>query len=372
MSLRVLVCCGSGGVGKTTASAALAMQAALTGQRVAVLTIDPAKRLADSLGIGPLSNTPQRVPLDQLGIETDGHLDALMLDMKATWDGVVRRFGGSPEAQERILNNRYYGLASTRLAGSHEYMAMQRLYELYESGDYDLILLDTPPTRHAMEFLSAPQRLNGLFDEGVMHWLSLPRSKRGFAALERGSEVVVSVLKRLIGSGTMEEIAEFFDAMQGMWAGFQERSSAVEALLASNETRFVLVTTPAPAARKEAQEFADLLAATKRPFGGFVVNRVVPTPAEEARVSSDELPHRPSSVPQDTWKAASLTLLEAAKRQQVLSDGEAQAMAELREQAQGSVPLWPVPELEADVHDLRSLAVLAGHLAPAIEALKQV
>ena len=348
------------------------MQAALTGQRVAVLTIDPAKRLADSLGIGPLSNTPQRVPLDQLGVETSGHLDALMLDMKATWDGVVRRFGGSPEAQQRILDNRYYGLASTRLAGSHEYMAMQRLYELYESGDYDLILLDTPPTRHAMEFLSAPQRFNGLFDEGVMHWLSLPRSKRGFAALERGSEVVVSVLKRLIGAGTMEEIAEFFDAMQGMWSGFQERSSAVEALLASNETRFVLVTTPAPAARREAQEFADLLAETRRPFGGFVVNRVVPVPSAEARISAQALPERPEAVPQDTWQAASLTLLEAAARQQVLSDGESKAMDELREQARGSVPLWPVPELEADVHDLRSLSILARHLAPAIDALSQV
>lgn len=366
------MCCGSGGVGKTTTSAALAMQAALTGQRVAVLTIDPAKRLADSLGIGPLSNTPQRVPLDQLGVETTGHLDALMLDMKATWDGVVRRFGGSPEAQQRILDNRYYGLASTRLAGSHEYMAMQRLYELYESGDYDLILLDTPPTRHAMEFLSAPKRFNGLFDEGVMHWLSLPRSKRGFAALERGSEVVVSVLKRLIGAGTMEEIAEFFDAMQGMWSGFQERSAAVEALLASNETRFVLVTTPAPAARREAQEFADLLAETRRPFGGFVVNRVVPEPTQDARISPELLPKRPVDIPEETWRAATLTLLGAADRQQVLSDGETKAMDELREQARGSVPLWPVPELEADVHDLRSLSILATHLAPAIDALSKV
>ena len=372
MSLRVLVCCGSGGVGKTTTSAALAMQAALCGQRVAVLTIDPAKRLADSLGIGPLSNTPQRVPLQHLGIETSGHLDALMLDMKATWDGVVRRFGGSPQAQQRILENRYYGLASTRLAGSHEYMAMQRLYELYESGDYDLILLDTPPTRHAMEFLSAPQRLNGLFDEGVMHWLSLPRSKRGFKALERGSEVVVSVLKRLIGAGTMEEIAEFFDAMQGMWAGFQERSSAVDALLASDETRFVLVTTPAPAARKEAQEFADLLADTQRPFGGFVVNRVVPSPSPQTRITPAQLPPRPESVPEETWRAASLALLAAADRLQTLADGEAGAMAQLKEQASGSVPLWTVPELEADVHDLRSLGILAKHLAPAIRELSQV
>lgn len=347
------------------------MQAALSGQRVAVLTIDPARRLADSLGIGPLSNTPQRVPLAQLGADSAGNLDALMLDMKATWDGVVRRFGGSEAAQQRILNNRYYGLASTRLAGSHEYMAMQRLYELYESGDYDLILLDTPPTRHAMEFLSAPQRLNGLFDEGVMHWLSLPRSKRGFKALERGSEVIVSVLKRLIGAGTMEEIAEFFDAMQGLWAGFQERSQAVEALLASDETRFVLVTTPAPAARTEAQEFADLLARTDRPFGGFVVNRVVPSPKPQAQVSASDLPARPDSVPEETWRTATETLLGAAARQQALADAETQALAQLGEQAKGSVPLWRVPELEADVHDLRSLAVLAEHLRPAIEQLTQ-
>ena len=165
MSASVIVCCGSGGVGKTTTSAALGLSLALDGRRVAVLTIDPARRLADSLGIGPLGNEPQRVPIEGVVY------DAMMLDMKATWDGVIHRFSPSEEARDRILANRYYQLASTRLAGSHEFMAMQRLYELVESGDYDVVLLDTPPSRHALEFLQAPKRLAGLFDEGVMTWI---------------------------------------------------------------------------------------------------------------------------------------------------------------------------------------------------------
>ncbi|MED5374517.1 MAG: ArsA-related P-loop ATPase [Myxococcota bacterium] len=369
MTPRVIVCCGSGGVGKTTTSAAMALGLALRGKRVAVLTIDPARRLADSLSVGPLSNDPQRVPLDGLSGAPGGHLDAMMLDMKSTWDGVVERFAPSPKARQRILDNRYYQLASTRLAGSHEYMAMQRLLELYESREWDIILLDTPPTRHAMEFLSAPQRMAGLFDEGVMHWLSLPRNTRGFKALERGSEMVTSILKRLIGAGTMGDIAEFFDAMQDLWGGFQERSQAVDALLGSEETRFLLVTTPAPAARAEAQEFADLLADTQRPFGGFVVNRVVPVPPHNAQIAAASLPDPPADMAPQAWEAATAALLQAFSTQQALVDGERGALEALQNQAHGPVGLWPVPELAEDVHDLAALTRLAHHLAPALDAL---
>ena len=189
---QVVICCGSGGVGKTTVSAALALKWALDGARVAVLTIDPAKRLADSLGVGTLDNEPRRVPLERLEQftpGTSGSLDAMMLDVKSTFDQMVARLARTPENAERILAHRYYRFASTRLGGSHEYMAMERLYTLCDQGDYDVIVLDTPPTRHALDFLRAPERMAGLMDQGVLRWLVMPATKGGWRAIELGSEM---------------------------------------------------------------------------------------------------------------------------------------------------------------------------------------
>lgn len=344
---RVIVCCGSGGVGKTTTSAALALSLADAGHRVAVLTIDPARRLADSLGIGPLSNDPQRVPLEGM------HLDAMMLDMKATWDGVIHRFAPSPEARDRILANRYYRLASTRLAGSHEFMAMQRLYELAESGDYDVVLLDTPPSRHALEFLQAPSRLSGLFDEGVMTWISMPRNSRGMKALQRGSEVVAGILERLLGRGTIREIAQFFDSMQGLWVGFQERSQAVEELLRGEGTQFLLVTTPAPAARAEAVAFLQRLREDGLPFGGFLVNRVTPMP-EPVTVDAP-----PQGVDAADWKHVVHGLHRAHEVWSSVAETEKGWLEAL---LQGRERLWLIPEQPRDVHDLPALRELAMKL----------
>ena len=200
---RVVICSGSGGVGKTTVSAALALKWALEGQRVAVLTIDPARRLADSLSIGEIGNTAVRVPIENLSPGATGHLDAMMLDAKATFDDLVRRFAPTDEAATRILANRYYQFASTRLGGSHEYMAMERLYELWHHGGYDVVVLDTPPTRHALDFLRAPDRMATLMDEGVLRWLVMPATRSGWRALELGSEAVAKVLKKVMGKGTI-------------------------------------------------------------------------------------------------------------------------------------------------------------------------
>jgi anion-transporting ArsA/GET3 family ATPase len=366
MTTRVLICCGSGGVGKTTTSAALALRIALSGKRVAVLTIDPARRLADSLGIGPLDNHAQTIDLTGLGAADGGSLHALMLDMKATWDGVVRRHARTPEARDRILGNRYYRLASTRLAGSHEFMAMQRLYELVEGGEYDVILLDTPPTRHALEFLKAPARMSNLFDEGVMHWLSLPRTGTGMRALERGSDMLVAVLKRLIGAGTITEIADFFDAMRDLWGGFQTRSMQVQELLESDATTFLLVTTAAPAARAEAEAFVAQLDELDLPLGGFLVNRVVPLPADDARVG--ELPPRPSDLSQTEWDQVCEALTGAYAHQARLSQAEAGYLRELQDQA-GGVPVWRIPELSGDLQSLNGLARVGAHMAPAVTEL---
>ena len=350
---RVLICCGSGGVGKTTTSAALALAHARAGHRVAVLTIDPARRLADSLGVGPLGNSAQRVPLPE-----GQRLDAMMLDMKATWDQLVERLAPSPQERDRILENRYYRFASTRLAGSHEYMAMERLYELYESGDYDVVVLDTPPSRHAVEFLRAPGRIAGLFDEGVMTWLALPKDSRGFRALERGSEVVTGVLKRLIGRGTIGEIAEFFDAMQGLWDALRDRGTAVDELLRSDEVRFLLVTTPAPAARAEARTFRALLEDNGMPLAGFVVNRVAPTPS--APSAPLVFPPCPEELEPAAWSSICAGVAEAPARAAALAEAERPALEALADEG---VRLWTVPELGRDVHDLEGLGWIADRLA---------
>lgn len=271
MTARVLICCGSGGVGKTTVSAALAIQRAVAGERVAVLTIDPARRLADSLGIGEIGNTARAVPLPAAAA---GHLDAMMLDAKATFDDLIRRISPSEASAERVLRNRYYQFASEKLGGSHEYMAMQKLLDLWENGPYDTIVLDTPPTRHALDFLAAPQRMAGLFDQGVLRWLVMPASRGGWRALELGSEAVAKVLQKLMGEGTIREIADFFEAFRDLWDGFRERSLRVDALLADPSTRFLLVSSPAPSSRAEALFFLGELGARGLPFGGFLVNRV--------------------------------------------------------------------------------------------------
>lgn len=341
----IVIACGSGGVGKTTTAAALALSFAAHGKRVAVLTIDPALRLADSLGIGAIGNAPVRVP--------GTTLDAIMLDTKDTFDGVIRRFAPTIEVRERILRNRYYRFVSTRLAGVHEYMAMEKLLELAQSGNWDVVVLDTPPTRHALDFLAAPDRMAGLMDEGVMRWLVLPASHGGWRMIEMGSEMLARVLKRLLGERTISEIAEFFTSFQGLWSGFRERSLAVKAVLTAPTTRFVLVTTPAPGARAEAIAFLAVLRSSGMPFGGFIVNRC-------ARDVPDE---PPAFLGTDTNAATLLAALAALlERRRVEVATQSAAIADLQAHAPANSPVWRVPDFEDDVHDLRSLTALSAHL----------
>ena len=361
MSARVIICCGSGGVGKTTVSAALAARFAREGLRVAVLTIDPARRLADSLGIGELTNTPRRVPLERVVPDTDGHLDAMMLDAKSTFDEMVRRWSSDDAAAERVLANRYYQAASTRLGGSHEYMAMERLLQLWKDGDYDVVVLDTPPTRHALDFLKAPDRMSGLMDQGVLRWLVMPKTRGGWRALEFGSEAVARVLKRLVGQGVISEIAEFFDAFRELADRMRDRSLEVRSLLRDPHTRFLLVTSPAPTARAEALYFLDVLQSEQMPFGGFVVNRTTTTPVHP--LSPEDVPERPpAGVPQGAWEASrqALTEAHAARRDQAVTHAE--AIQRLRAAGPSGAPCWLVPEQTEDLHDLAGLVSLGPHL----------
>lgn len=351
---RVLICCGSGGVGKTTTSAALAIRLAYAGERVVVLTIDPARRLADALGIGEIGNTAIPVPLADL--PPGGGLHAMMLDSKRTFDEVIERFAPSPEALDRILHNHIYRHVSARLAGAHEYMAMEKLFELAAEGRWDTVVVDTPPTRHALEFLQAPDRMANLMDEGVMRWMVLPASRGGWRMIERGSEVLAHILERFLGEHTIRDIAEFFAAFQTLWDGFRERSVQVRALLRSPTTRFYLVTTPAPGARAEALDFLELLTAGGMPFGGFLVNRCAVPPTVTGP------PDFGPPIADPHWEPTVAALRELPRRQTALVTAQEEAITELRTHAPPGSPLWRIPELAFDIHDLPTLVVASRSL----------
>jgi anion-transporting ArsA/GET3 family ATPase len=234
---RVCICAGSGGVGKTTTSAAIAAGMAARGHKVAVLTIDPAKRLADSLGLPELGNTERQVDpslFSEAGIETNGgELWAMMLDAKATFDEVVRKHAPDAETRERILQNRIYQQLSNALAGSQEYMAMEKLFEIHAEDRYDLLVLDTPPSRNALDFLDAPRRLTQ-FIEGRALQVFIKPTGLGMKVFGRGASMAFGVLKRITGVDLLQDLAEFFQAMSGMVGGFQERAKRVTELLAAD------------------------------------------------------------------------------------------------------------------------------------------
>ncbi len=347
---RVTICCGVGGVGKTTTSAALAVAHAEAGQRVAVLTIDPARRLADALGIGDLTNVPRRVPLEG----AKGALDALMLDRAATWDEVVRR-RASPETAQRLLANRYYRAVATRLSGSHEYMAVEKLHALASDGDYDHVVVDTPPTQHAVDFFRAPDRVRGILDRSMLRMLLDPGSSlRGVAT--RGA---LSIVERLAGERVMGEIREFFTLVGEMSAGFRERSEEVAGLLRSGRTTYWLVTEADAPERNELLTFLGELRERGMSFGGFLVNRVQPTvegpfPSEQAlRAAMAGLPEA------ETATSALLALPERARTR-----AEAHRRAAKRLCEAGGAPTWLVPELAGGVRSLEGLRALAPHLPP--------
>jgi anion-transporting ArsA/GET3 family ATPase len=279
---EIIVCAGSGGVGKTTTAAAVALQAAVDGKKVAVLTIDPARRLASSLGLKELTNSPTKVnkrKFTAAGLSPSGELHAMMLDTKSTFDEVVTRYAPTLEQAERILANRFYQNISGTLSGTQEYMAMEKLYELYSEGGYDLIVIDTPPTRNALDFLDAPRRMTDFFESRVLRWFLMPYMKAGGGIMRVANVAAVTflkIVKRIVGSDVLEDTAEFFSNLEGMYEGFKQRAREVAALLQSPETSFVVVTSPAEESVSEATFFASRLNEAGLPFGALVVNRVHP------------------------------------------------------------------------------------------------
>jgi anion-transporting ArsA/GET3 family ATPase len=354
---RVLVACGSGGVGKTTTAAALALRAALAGRRVLVCTIDPSRRLATSLGKGQLSGRPRAIDIKAFAPARGGALFAMVLDVKGTFDALVLRHTPEGPERDRILKNRFYHHVSAALAGSHEYMAMEKLLELASDDRFDLVVLDTPPTRHALDFLEAPDRLLGFLDVSVLRFFLRPYFKAGRLTMQVATRTGAMLLKladRFLGLQFLQELSEFFLAFEGMYDGFRARASDVQALLRAPSTGFVLVAGPQPSALEEALYFHKRLVEKKLGFVAFVVNRVHLDPARERDAP------RGTQVRLAAGLAARLA--QTLREQQVLARVERQAIARLEVDTRDK-PLL-VPELEQDVHDLRGLLAFAALVFP--------
>ena len=268
---RVVVCCGAGGVGKTTTAAAMALRAAEYGRTVVVLTIDPAKRLAQALGISDLGNSPQRVPLAP---EVPGQLFAMMLDMRRTFDEMVIQYSG-PDRAQAILDNQFYQTVATSLAGTQEYMAMEKLGQLLSEDRWDLIVVDTPPSRNALDFLDAPKRLGSFMDSRL--WRLLLGPGRGIGRLVTGAVgLAMKALSTVLGSQMLSDAAGFVQSLDATFGGFREKADRTYALLKRRGTQFVVVSAAEPDALREASFFVDRLSEERMPLAGLILNRTHP------------------------------------------------------------------------------------------------
>jgi anion-transporting ArsA/GET3 family ATPase len=356
----ICICAGSGGVGKTTTSAAIAAGMAARGLKVCVLTIDPAKRLADSLGLKELGNEAKRVDpalFAQHGVEIEGELWAMMLDAKATFDELVARQAPDEEARDRVLGNRIYQQISSALAGSQEYMAMEKLFELHSEGQFDLLVLDTPPTRNALDFLDAPKRLTQFIEGRSLRVFMKPT---GIAAkvAGRGASVALSVFKRIVGFDLLADLAEFFNAFSGMVDGFQARAKRVNSLLADPHTCFLVVCGPQGEPVDEAVYFHRKLVEAKLPFGGVIVNKVH-YPAEELRGDGEELEAALGAKLGDAELATRVA--ENFADYQALAERDAGNIERLARELR-TRGVIRVPFLDEDVHDLAGLAEINRYL----------
>ncbi|GGM65701.1 anion transporter [Longimycelium tulufanense] len=354
---RVVVCCGSGGVGKTTTAAALALRAAERGRRTVVLTIDPARRLAQSLGLRQLGNHPRRVALD----DAPGELHAMMLDMRRTFDEMVLAHAG-PERAQQILTNPFYQTISTSFSGTQEYMAMEKLAQLATEGGWDLIVVDTPPSRSALDFLDAPQRLSTVLDGKIIRLLSAPARAggRGIARLvSTGFGLFAKAVSTIVGGQLLADASAFVQAFDSVFGGFRERARATYRLLRSPGTAFVVVAAPEPDALREAAYFVDRLATEQMPLAGLVLNRTHPVLAglsgAGAQAAADTLTERGDAALAEAVLRLHADRVAVAEREKRLLAGFTTAHPE--------VPLIGVPALPTDVHDIAGLREIGHRLA---------
>jgi anion-transporting ArsA/GET3 family ATPase len=354
---RVCICGGSGGVGKTTVSAAIAMGMAARGKKVAVVTIDPAKRLADSLGLDELGNQPRLIDPRRFtghGVEMRGELWAMMLDAKRTFDEVIERLAPDRSTRDEILANRIYQQLSNAVAGSQEYTAMSKLYDLDREGGFDLLVLDTPPSRNAMDFLDAPDRLTRFLEGRALRVLLRPT---GFAGrmVGRGTGMVFVVLRRVTGVDLLEDVSVFFRALGDLLGGFRERATAVNGLLGDPGTVFLLVTSPEREPIDEAIFFWRKLKAARMPFGGVIVNRVH---HREAEGDPDEVV---AALAGKLGEELARKVADNFRDYQVLARRDQKNIARLAGKLDDD-RILEVPYLDEDVHDVDGLAGIGRFL----------
>ena len=321
----------------------MAVEGAQAGRRTVVVTIDPAKRLADALGLGSLTDTPRRIEGDW-----PGELWALMLDPRSTFDGLVTKYAPDPDQAATILANRFYRNIAGALSGTHEYMAMEKLYELHHDDRFDLVVVDTPPTRNALDFVDAPRRLTRFLDNRLFRLLMLP-ARTGIRAVNFATQAFVRTVGKVVGSEVVSDAVTFFQAFEGMEDGFRQRAQRVSDLLVDPRTAFVLVTAPRRDAGRETEFFAEKLGEAGIDVDALIVNRMHP------RFSSDgAVPEADRDVP------ALAPLYRNLDELSRLADGEEAHVAALSQRL--GAPAVRVPELESDVHDLQGLARVAAYV----------
>ncbi|MFO0676098.1 MAG: ArsA-related P-loop ATPase [Polyangiaceae bacterium] len=363
---RVLITVGAGGVGKTTTAASLAVAAAQRGRRVLCLTIDPAKRLAESLGIGEMSS--EAVDIDPArfaaaGVPITGSLTAMMLDTKRTFDELIVKYSSSPAKAKRLLENRLYQYVSTQLAGTQEYMAIEKLIAVKEDPRYDLIVLDTPPTANALDFLDAPGRLVDALDSAATRWFIEAFESSGkfsLNVLARGAAAVLKGIGTITGSAFVESVAEFVRELNDLFGGFRQRAKLVESALRARDVSFILVTSPSPMSLREVSFFSERLVEASMARGAFVVNRFrVPPPFADRGLTPEDAHRGLASKGLVLEEGAEERIVTAHADATHLSRLDAHTLRALDEWTRDGTPVVRIPELSSDVHDL----VLLGRLA---------
>ena len=371
---EMIVVCGSGGTGKTTIAAALGAQAAaVVGGRVLVLTVDPARRLATALGIGSFGNTAVRVPPQafvEAGLECRGELWVAMLDTKAGWDELIRRHAPDAQLRDTVLANPLYRNITGRFVNSHDYLAMEQLYDLHASGQYDLVVIDTPPSRNALDLLDSPGRMREFFGSRLLKWLTVPYRSRLF---NLASKPFNQIADRVLGSSFLQDIAQFFTLFQKMEPGFVRRATQVEQLLSDQRTTFLVVSTLEPAPAHEAGYLASEISRRRLPLGALVLNRVL-SPAIRARATSAAATKMAalvgdgkslkklstaSGVPVPLLTSTLDGLADSFSDLVAVAKREAERRSELSAQAK---LIAEVPMLDGDITDLDALLRIGRHL----------
>jgi anion-transporting ArsA/GET3 family ATPase len=366
---RVVVCVGSGGVGKTTVAAAIALKGAQLGRKSMVLTIDPARRLAASLGLSEIGNTETRISAEKLraaGLEPKGELFAMMLDLKHTWDELIIKHAPA-NRREAILGSRFYQQLSTALAGSQEYIAMEKLVDLRLNRAYDLLVLDTPPTAHALDFLDAPNRVLDFIGNERVRTLLAPALKAGHLGLRMlnlTGGYFVKTLSRLTGIGLLQELADFLSTLAPLYDVFKERAATVKQVLCSQETAFVLVTSPNPLTVDESAFFHTLLLQDAMPMAAVVANRVSQAPVRAGEVTAEQieaLARRLEGAPTELKEPAAERIRSSVAESEILARADERQLARLASLC-APTPVVRVPRFDEDVHDLAGLWRLDRHL----------